>query len=35
MQKTFACVWWWKEKSKLNSLLERAKNVEDEKYQNK
>jgi len=30
MQRTFACVWWWKENSKQNSQLENAgKNVEN------
>jgi len=30
MQRTFACVWWWKENSKQNSQLENAeKNVKN------
>lgn len=27
MQKTFACVWWWKEAIKQNLQLEKGKNA--------
>lgn len=32
MQKTFACVWWWKEVIKQNLQLENGKNVNVEQF---